>query len=133
MEKHTQVRRQRTLDAAPEEVWRAITDPVLLCEWLAEEVDFEAVEGAEVSFGFDGEERLGTIEEVAEPERLVYSWTRPGEAASRVELTIEALPQGSRLSVVETAVAAGPLALAGGLWEARLESLERLLNLALVA
>ena len=48
------VTRSITLDAAPEEVWDAITDESLLREWLAPDVAFEAREGAEVECRYRG-------------------------------------------------------------------------------
>jgi uncharacterized protein YndB with AHSA1/START domain len=39
---------------------------------------------------------------VEEGERFAFTWSRPGEGESFVEFTIEALPGGSRVTVVET-------------------------------
>jgi uncharacterized protein YndB with AHSA1/START domain len=66
-----------------------------------------------------------------EPERFAFTWSRPGEGESFVEFTIEALPGGSRVTVVETPV--GPRAMALGGWGPRLARLQRSLRFTLVA
>ena len=54
--------RSITLDAAPEEVWDAITDESLLREWLAPDVALEAREGGELECRYeDGEVRRGEV------------------------------------------------------------------------
>jgi uncharacterized protein YndB with AHSA1/START domain len=97
------VERETILDAPPEEVWEALTDDDRLSEWLAEEAEIDAVEGGELTIReADGGERHGTVETVIEQERLVFTWARPGEAPSLVDFTIEAVPAGTRVRVVET-------------------------------
>ena len=121
------VTRSITLDAAPEEVWDAITDESLLREWLAPDVALEPREGGEVECRYeDGEVRRGEVSLVEEAERLAFTWTRAGRGESRVELIVDALGEGARLTVVETAAAPlGPQAAAG--WSLRLEGLRRCL------
>ena len=127
------VERETVLDAPPEEVWESLTDDERLGEWLAEEAELEPFEGGEVTVReADGGERHGTVETVIEPERLTFTWARPGEEPSRVEFEIEAVPGGSRLKVIETAPA-GPSAFAGLAWGARFGELRRRLDLAPVA
>jgi uncharacterized protein YndB with AHSA1/START domain len=126
----TTVEREETFDATTEEVWESLTDEDRLAEWLAEEVELDPVEGGEISVRDSDGERSGTIETVIEEERLTYTWARPGEAPSRVEFTIEAVPAGTRLTVTETAVS-GPVAIAAGGWQRRLKALRRGLALVL--
>src|SRR6201991_5354581 len=65
-----QVRRSVELDAAPSEVWDALTEDALLGEWLADEVELEAEPGGEIVCRYaDGEGRRGQ-EVVEEAERL---------------------------------------------------------------
>ena len=55
-----QVIRSVELDAAPEEVWDALTDEALLGEWLAEEVELAAAPGGEIRCRYAaGAERRG--------------------------------------------------------------------------
>jgi uncharacterized protein YndB with AHSA1/START domain len=100
---HT-VKRSVVLDAPPSEVWDAVTDAGLLCEWLAPEVELEPEEGGELVCRFeDGEERRGEVELVEEAERLAFSWWREDSGPSRVEFIIDAIADGTQLTVIETA------------------------------
>lgn len=120
---HT-VTRSVVLDAAPAEVWEAITDEGLLSEWLAPEVELDPREGGEMVCRFeDGEERRGEIELVAEAERLAFSWWREGGGPSRVEFLVDAVAEGTRLTVIETGLvpSATPLLAAG--WTPALRAL----------
>jgi uncharacterized protein YndB with AHSA1/START domain len=117
-----EVEREAIFEAPPSEVWRALTDDDMLAEWLAEEAEVEAVPGGDVSFGFEDGERSGTVERVEEERSFAFTWARPGEAETLVEFTLEPAVAGTRLIVVERALA-GPVALAGSHWSARLTSL----------
>jgi uncharacterized protein YndB with AHSA1/START domain len=139
-EKAPWVERETMVEASPEEVWEALTDEDRLEEWLAPEVELDPVEGGEIAVGDGEERRTGTVETLEESERFAFTWSRPGEGESFVEFTIEALPGGSRVTVVETPMdsaatisAAGSTALAAGGWDAHLARLERSLSLVLVA
>jgi uncharacterized protein YndB with AHSA1/START domain len=130
------VSRSVDLDAPPAEVWDALTEEALLREWLADEVELEAEPGGEIVCRYaDGEERRGEVELVQEAERLAWSWWREGgEGPSRVELVLDAVADGTRLTVIETPVfetaplgASGPLlAAAWGPPLARLRAAVRL-------
>jgi uncharacterized protein YndB with AHSA1/START domain len=101
------VEREATIDASPDEVWEAITDEELREEWLP----------------LDG--RTLTVETIEEAERFAFTWERPGEGESYVEFTIEAVPAGTRVVVVETPIGmTGPRASAPA-WATRLASLGR--------
>jgi uncharacterized protein YndB with AHSA1/START domain len=127
------VRRSVELDAAPAEVWDALTEEALLAEWLADEVEIEAEPGGEIVCRYaDGEERRGEVELVEEAERLAWSWRRDGGGPSRVEVVLDAVAERTRLTVIETAPfeSAGPLLLAGG-WAAPLARLADAVRLVL--
>jgi uncharacterized protein YndB with AHSA1/START domain len=130
-EKAPWVERQTLIEADPEEVWEALTDEDRLEEWLAPEVELDPTEGGEIAVRDGEEERTGTVETLEENERFAFTWSRPGEGESFVEFTIEALPGGSRVTVVETPI--GPTAVAVAGWGARLARLQRSLRFALVA
>jgi uncharacterized protein YndB with AHSA1/START domain len=125
------VERDTMVEASPEEVWEALTDEDRLQEWLAPDVELDPTEGGEISVRDGDEERAGIVETVEENERFAFTWSRPGEGESFVEFTIEALPGGSRVTVVETPV--GPTAQAAGGWGGRLARLHHALRFALVA
>ena len=120
------VERETVLDADPRDVWEALTDERLLSEWLAEEAELDPVEGGDAVFRFeDGEERRGTVLRVEEERSLAFTWARPEEPETYVELTLEPAIAGTRLVVVERATPFGPVALAGSRWELRLAALGR--------
>ena len=123
------VERETLVEATPEEVWEALTDEDRLAEWMAPEVELDPVEGGEIAVRDGDDERFGTVETVEEDERFAFTWTRPGEGESFVEFTIEPLPGGSRVRVVETPIGLGPTALAAGAWGSRLVRLRRALTL----
>jgi uncharacterized protein YndB with AHSA1/START domain len=130
-EKAPWVERDTLVEASPEEVWEALTDEDRLEEWLAPDVELDPVEGGEIAVRDGDDERTGTVETVEEDERFAFTWSRPGEGESFVEFTIEALPGGSRVTVVETPI--GPTAIAAGGWSSRLARLGRAMRFALVA
>jgi uncharacterized protein YndB with AHSA1/START domain len=130
-EKAPWVERDTLVEASPEEVWEALTDEDRLEEWLAPDVELDPVEGGEIAVRDGDEERAGTVETLEENERFAFTWSRPGEGESFVEFTIEALPGGSRVTVVETPI--GPTAMAAGGWGPRLARLSHAMRFALVA
>src|SRR3954451_23664215 len=125
------VERDTLVEASPEEVWEALTDEDRLEEWLAPDVELDPTEGGEIAVRDGDEERSGTVETVEENERFAFTWSRPGEGESFVEFTIEALPAGSRVTVVETPI--GPTASAAGAWGSRLARLQHATRFSLVA
>ena len=132
--------RETLVEASPDEVWEALTDEDRLEEWLAPDVELDPTEGGEIAVRDGEDERFGTVETVEEGERFAFTWSRPGESESFVEFTIEALPGGSRVTVVETPIrsaatdtAAGSTAMAAGGWGTRLGRLQRSMRFALVA
>ena len=69
------VRFERELDATPDEVWAALTEPALLERWLAT-ATVDARPGGVVSLAFDdGHMEGGRILEFAPPRLLEYLWT----------------------------------------------------------
>jgi uncharacterized protein YndB with AHSA1/START domain len=134
------VERETLIEADPQEVWEALTDEDRLEEWLAPEVELDPTEGGEIAVRDGDDERIGTVETVEESERFAFTWSRPGEGDSFVEFTIEALPGGSRVTVVETPMhsaatktVAAPTAMAVGAWDSRLARLGRAMRFTLVA
>lgn len=94
------------LHHAPEKVWRALTDPALLSEWLLPVIGFRLEPGAEFMFktqpypGWDGTVSCRMLE--IEPNRKIsYTWTVPFlETIATFTLTPTAL--GTRLSLVQS-------------------------------
>lgn len=97
------VKRELLLPASVQDVWDVVTDD----GWLADEVELDLRTGGEVRFRLDGEVRTGWIEEAVVPDGatracLIFWWAVDGEPASRVELTLEAWDELTRLRIVET-------------------------------
>lgn len=102
------IERELELPAPSEEVWEALTDPERLAGWLADEVSLDLRPGGDASFRDGDTMRRGWVEEVSPPDgaagegRLAFWWASDNEPATRVELTLEPTPDGTRLRVVET-------------------------------
>jgi uncharacterized protein YndB with AHSA1/START domain len=90
----------------PETVWRALTDPALLAEWLLPVLDLRLEPGATFTFktepvaGWDGIVRCRMLEADA-PRRLRYAWT-VGDMDTVVTFTLTATGAGTRLELVHT-------------------------------
>ncbi len=94
------------LQHPPEKVWRALTDPELLTEWLLPVIDLELEPGAAFTFrtqpypGWDGTVNCRMIE--IEPQRrLSYTWTVPF-LETVVTFTLTPTASGTRLSLVQS-------------------------------
>jgi uncharacterized protein YndB with AHSA1/START domain len=98
------VTREVVLPASPEEVWPALTEADRLEEWFAPDVEIDARPGGGAVFRWEDAERHAVIEEVEAPHRLSFRWA-DGDEHSRVELTLDEIAEGTRLRVVETALA----------------------------
>jgi uncharacterized protein YndB with AHSA1/START domain len=98
-----EVEREIVLDAPPDEVWEALTDPEQLEEWFANDVEFDLERGGTFRWN-DGEVRHALVEEVEAERRLAIRWWDPaGPDESEVTFTLVAVPTGTRLIVTETA------------------------------
>ncbi len=114
------VEREILIDAAPEVVWRVITQPEQVSQWFTDDADFESRSGAEGAFTWTRDGRNGKkqadvvvpIEVVdAEPfRRFAFRWnhapgTRPDESNSAlVEFSLAREEGGTRLTVVESGI-----------------------------
>ena len=94
------------LQQPPEKVWRALTDPALLAEWLLPVIDLKLEPGAAFTFktqpypGWDGTVNCRFVE--IEPSRkLVYTWSVPF-LDTVVTFTLTPTASGTRLSLVQS-------------------------------
>jgi uncharacterized protein YndB with AHSA1/START domain len=95
------VERDVVLPVTRERAWELITEPAELEEWLADEVEFDAEEGAPVRVAWsDGDTRDGVVEAVEPEERVVFRW-----GDSRVEWRLDDHPDGIRFTVTEHRIA----------------------------
>jgi uncharacterized protein YndB with AHSA1/START domain len=95
------------LHHSPEKVWRALTDPVLLAEWLLPVVDLKLEPGAAFTFktlphpGWDGTVNCRFLE--IEPKRkLSYAWVVGFGLDTVVTFTLTPTESGTRLSLVQS-------------------------------
>ena len=96
------------LPHAPQKVWRALTDPVLLAEWLLPVFDLTLEPGAAFAFktqphpGWDGTVNCRFLEIDAQ-KTLSYSWV-VGDMVLDTVVTFTLTPtaSGTRLSLVQS-------------------------------
>ncbi|HEY2824851.1 MAG TPA: SRPBCC domain-containing protein [Gemmatimonadales bacterium] len=96
------------LPHSPQKVWRALTDPALLSEWLLPVVDLKLEPGAAFSFkaqpqpGWDGVVNC-RLAEIEPHRKLSYTWV-VGDMDTVVTFTLTPTPtaSGTRLSLVHS-------------------------------
>ena len=90
----------------PAKVWRALTDPVLLAEWLLPVVDLVLEPGAAFAFkaqpqpGWDGIVNC-RFAEIETHRKLSYAWI-VGDIDTVVTFTLTPTASGTRLSIVQS-------------------------------
>jgi uncharacterized protein YndB with AHSA1/START domain len=97
------------LNHAPAKVWRALTDPALLAEWLLPIVGsaLELEQGAAFTFktqpypGWDGTVNC-TFREIEAEKRLSYTWVVGQALDTVVTFTLTPTETGTRLSLVQS-------------------------------
>jgi uncharacterized protein YndB with AHSA1/START domain len=94
------------LQHPPQKVWRALTDPVLLAEWLLPAVNLKLERGAAFSFkaqpqpGWDGIVNC-RVREIEAHKTLSYAWV-VGGMDTVVTFTLTPTASGTRLSLVQS-------------------------------
>jgi uncharacterized protein YndB with AHSA1/START domain len=89
-----------------EKVWRALTDPGLLAEWLLPAVGLKLERGAAFAFkappqpGWDGTVQCRIVEIEAQ-RKLSYTWV-VGDIDTVVTFTLTPTASGTRLSIVQS-------------------------------
>ena len=124
----TAVRREIELEAAPADVWDALTRPELLEQWFEAEVELDPRPGGTGRFiGSDGEQRHARVDQVDEGRRLAFTWWSDDggdQAASTVEFVLTPTQGGTRMVVTESPLTARACAATTGTsWAWRLELL----------
>jgi uncharacterized protein YndB with AHSA1/START domain len=106
----TTYRVETEFDADPSTVWRALTEPESMGEWLGRPVEFTLEPGAEGTLGDDDIDRdrdvdrvptVLVVEEVDDERRLVFRWASANEAPTVVELDLLPVGRRTRLTIVE--------------------------------
>ena len=92
---------------SPEKVWRALTDPALLAEWLLPVFDLALEPGAAFMFktqaypGWDGTVHCRMVE-IDPQRRLSYTWVVGDFLDTVVTFTLVPTASGTRLSLVQS-------------------------------
>jgi uncharacterized protein YndB with AHSA1/START domain len=106
MEIPDEVRRELTVEAPPERVWRAITEADQLVRWFPDKVaEVDLRPGGSIRIEWqDGEFDDGTVEAVEEPSRFAFRWHGAGfdSPETLVEFTLQPTADGTRVIVVES-------------------------------
>ena len=96
------------LHHSPEKVWRALTDPVLLAEWLLPVFDLQLEPGAAFMFktqpypGWDGVVNCRVLE-IETHKKLSYAWVVGNmELDTVVTFTLTPTASGSHLALVQS-------------------------------
>ena len=92
---------------SPEKVWRALTDPALLTEWLLPVVELNLEPGAAFTFktqpypGWDGTVNCRMLE-IEAHSKLSYTWGVGDFIDTVVTFTLTPTASGTRLSLVQS-------------------------------
>jgi uncharacterized protein YndB with AHSA1/START domain len=95
----------------PEKVWRALTDPDLLAQWLLPVLDLRLEPGAAFTFktqpypGWDGTVNCRMVE-IEAHRKLRYTWSVPF-LDTVVTFTLAPTASGTRLSLVQSGFTSG--------------------------
>ena len=95
------------LQHSPEKVWRALTDPVLLSQWLLPVLDLELELGAAFTLktqphpGWDGSVNCRILE-IEAHKKLSYKWVVGDFLDTIVTFTLTPTASGTRLSLVQS-------------------------------
>ncbi len=91
----------------PEKLWRALTEPALLAEWLLPTIDFKLETGAAFAFktqpypGWDGTVACRLLE-IEAHKKLRYDWVVGDMLDTVVTFTLTPTASGTRLSIVQS-------------------------------
>lgn len=92
---------------SPQKVWRALTDPALLADWLLPVVEGKVEPGAAFLFktqpypGWDGTVKCQVLESEAHT-KLSYTWVVGEMLDTVVTFTLTPTASGTRLSLVQS-------------------------------
>jgi uncharacterized protein YndB with AHSA1/START domain len=120
------VRLERELEEIPDEVWRALTEPDRLREWLAR-TEIDPREGGELSIDFssqpDGSVVHGVIRIYDPPRTLEYDWSETGANRSAVRFELEPTDSGTKLTLTHRLLTDEEVPGFGAGWHAHLDAL----------
>ena len=89
------VERELVLPASPEEVWESLAEPA----WLGDEAGpYELHPSGEARAG----SRTGFVEPAEAPRGLAFWWSEEAKESTRVEIALEEVEEGTRVTVIES-------------------------------
>jgi uncharacterized protein YndB with AHSA1/START domain len=123
---------EREMPHPPERVWRALTTPHLMAEWLGMRADFAPEPGRPLTLTGEWGAVEGEVLEAEAPHRLSYRWDHPNpEAAydlrSVVTFTLTPTARGTLVRMEQVGFRPDQRQALGGAlhgWRAHLERLE---------
>ncbi|MFI0451166.1 SRPBCC domain-containing protein [Actinomadura sp. 6N118] len=106
------IERERVLRHPIERVWTALTTAEGLSQWFGSEAEIDLRPGGRAYFRWEDldDESVGTITVVDPPHRFAFRWGIEGlpktdALQTLVEFTLEPVPEGTRLRLVESGFA----------------------------
>ena len=103
------IERTMTLDVPRDEVWAAITEPEHISKWFGKETELDLRPGGSGVFRWENVDVHVVVEEVDPPRKFSYRWEPSqvpiGGPTTLVEFTLEEVPEGTVLRLVESGFA----------------------------
>jgi uncharacterized protein YndB with AHSA1/START domain len=99
------VNHQYFIGAEPDDVFRAITDPHRLTQWLCDRAELSPKKGGKYLLAWnEGPTHTGTVVDYRDGQRVALAWTWPGVALQGTVLSfsVEAKEGGTLLTVEHT-------------------------------
>ncbi|MFI6904663.1 SRPBCC domain-containing protein [Nonomuraea sp. NPDC050394] len=135
------IEREVVLRHSVERVWAALTTAEGLSRWFGSVAEIDLRPGGRAYFRWDdlGQESLATVTAVEAPHRFAFTWATEGVDVllTTVEFTLEEVPGGTRLRLVESGFARAAAGVARSAhqansqgWDAELADLESYLDAA---
>jgi uncharacterized protein YndB with AHSA1/START domain len=110
-DREDRITRSAEVPAPPDRVWEALTEAGEVSTWFGAEAGGDIEVGGRIRFRWeDGRERVAVMEELDRPRRLSFRWLPferypDGETRvlgpGRIEIGLEPLPEGTRITVIE--------------------------------
>ncbi|MCC6531664.1 MAG: SRPBCC family protein [Burkholderiales bacterium] len=114
-------RLERFIEHDQEAVWRMLTSPELLAQWLAPgTIELRQGGAAKLNFTDSGTVIDSSVTAIEAPRLIEYSWSSPGEPARPVRWEAQPAAGGTRLTLTVSVPENEDIARACAGWEAHL-------------
>jgi len=112
MKKKDEIVRTVEIAASPEHIWNCITQPDHLVRWFGDRAEVDLRVGGAILFGWEDIVTEGEIVTVEPPREFAFRWENTVDAPdpnhppiTLVTYQLEPIPQGTRLTMVESGFA----------------------------